>query len=81
MLHVHDTPVVKIALLLFMSESNYMYFIYYFSGSGAGPQPCKIFDNNRRGWLHCLQYSAQFSLTWSGGVNLPNYGVLLYLQN
>ena len=92
MLHVRDLPVVKIALLLIFSESDYMYFIcfilgcgvyfiYHFSGCGTGPQPCKIFDNNHRGWLHCLQYSVQFSLTWSGGVNLPNNGVSLYLQN
>ena len=92
MLHVHDLPVVKIALLLIFSESDYMYFIccmlgcrvyfiYHFSGCGTGPQPCKIFDNNHRGWLRCLQYSIQFSLTWSGGVNLPNNGVSLYLQN
>ena len=81
MLHVHNTLAVKIVLLLFLSESNYMYFIYHFSGCGTGPQPCKIFDNNCGGWLRCLQYSVQFSLTWSGGVNLPTNGVSLYLQN
>ena len=53
---------------------------YHFSGCGTDQQLCKIFDNNRRGWLHCLQYSVQFSLTWSGGVTLPNNGVSLYLQ-
>ena len=49
---------------------------------GWGPQPYKIIlITTAQEWLCFLQYPAQLSLTWSGGVNLPNNGVSLYLQN
>ena len=36
-MHVRVLPVVKIALLIVFSESDYMYFIFCLSGCGVGP--------------------------------------------
>ena len=81
-LHIRDLPVVKIAFLLIFSENGYMYFIFLFVRLWGGAHNLIKFDNNCRGLVVLLEVSCRASFqTWSGGVNLPNDGVLLYLQN